>query len=41
MPFVVGANILKPELVLLATNMMTAMRVTQGLDLAQEDTPMT
>ena len=38
MPFVLGKDILKPELVLLATTRMTLSRATQGLDLAQEVT---
>ena len=36
MPFVLGKDILKPELVLLATTRKTVSRATQGSDLAQE-----
>ena len=36
MSFVVGANFLKPELVLLATTRTSVPRATQGSDLAQE-----
>ena len=38
MSFVVGVDILKPELVLLTTTRMSATRATQGSDLAQEGT---
>ena len=38
MPFVLGGEVLKPELVLLATTRMTVSRATQGSDLAQEVT---
>ena len=38
MPFILGKDILKAELVLLATTRMTLSRATQGLDLAQEVT---
>ena len=36
MSFVVGVDILKPELVLLATMRMSVTRATQGSDLAQQ-----
>ena len=36
MSFVVGVDILKPELVLLATTRMSVTRATQGSDLAQQ-----
>ena len=38
MPFVVSLDILKPELVLLATTRVTVTRATQGSDLAQDET---
>ena len=38
MSFVVGVDLLKPELVLLATTRMGVTRATQGSDLAQEGT---
>ena len=38
MSFVVGMDLLKPELVLLATTRTSVPRATQGSDLAQEDT---
>ena len=36
MSFVVGVDILKPELVLLVTTRMSVTRATQGSDLAQQ-----
>ena len=38
MPFVVSLDILKPELVLLATKRVTVTRATHGSDLAQYET---